>query len=389
MIELIKDSLIKLYKNHNTESEHESRDRVEGWLTEIENVDLIFDCYSTEKQYNRLKNGKNDKKKLKQLKKLYRRQKQMLDFFSKDLNRASFARTRQLCQTANAGSKGRRLIIEGKKTGLINRIRASYQMMSVYDRYCPPLIPQLIIQYITTPGVRKSIEIRLNRLRQFYGKSFSTIPLKKAVVNAKTLNKDKTRQIFLRFLRGFIRFHRDYQSYLSVKQAMDNINLTFADRIIHLSRANNTLHEFLLPGERTREEKPIINHVVIKADIRGSTDITHHMMEMGLNPASFFSLNFFDPIRKILPEYDALKVFVEGDAMILSIFERERTPDKWYCVARACGLAADILAIVNRYNVKSVQNKLPIIELGIGVSFKKGMPAFLFDGEHRIMISSA
>jgi hypothetical protein len=136
-------------------------------------------------------------------------------------------------------------------------------------------------------------------------------------------------------------------------------------------------------------ERPIINHTIIKADLRGSTDITHQMNERGLNPASYFSLNFFDPISEILSEYDAHKVFIEGDAIILSIFEQEDTPSGWYSVARACGMAINMLMIINRYNKKSQEYQLPILELGIGICHRADAPTFLFDGDNRIMISPA
>jgi hypothetical protein len=82
-------------------------------------------------------------------------------------------------------------------------------------------------------------------------------------------------------------------------------------------------------------------------------------------------------------------VFIEGDAIILSIFEREDTPSGWYSVARACGLAINMLMIINRYNKKSQEYQLPILELGIGISHRADAPTFLFDGNNRIMISPA
>jgi len=113
------------------------------------------------------------------------------------------------------------------------------------------------------------------------------------------------------------------------------------------------------------------------------------MRVRGLNPASYFSLNFFDPISEILGDYDASKVFIEGDAIILSIFENEDTAQGWYSVARACGLAVNMLHIVRQYNVKNQKHDLPILELGIGICYKQSPPAFLFDGDSRIMISHA
>ena len=145
----------------------------------------------------------------------------------------------------------------------------------------------------------------------------------------------------------------------------------------------------MLPHEQKQDKKPIINHVVIKADVRGSTDITHQMNKRGLNPASYFSLNFFIPISELLNDYGADKVFIEGDAIILSIYERENAPEGWYGVARACGIAINMLLIISRYNEKSKKNKLPVLELGFGINYNKSSPTFLFDGEQRIMISSA
>jgi hypothetical protein len=174
-----------------------------------------------------------------------------------------------------------------------------------------------------------------------------------------------------------------------LKDAMDSIHLVSEQKIIDLSRENNILYEFLLPDEQPPEEKPIIHHVVIKADLRDSTHITLKMKEKGLNPASFFNLNFFVPITSILFDYSAEKVFLEGDAIILAISEHEDTPEKWYCVARACGLASKILQIVQKYNSQSEKHKLPVLELGIGISYNNSPPTFLFDESNRIMISPA
>jgi hypothetical protein len=170
---------------------------------------------------------------------------------------------------------------------------------------------------------------------------------------------------------------------------MDSIHLVSEQKIIDLSRENNILYEFLLPDEQPPEEKPIIHHVVIKADLRDSTHITLKMKEKGLNPASFFNLNFFVPITSILFDYSAEKVFLEGDAIILAISEHEDTPEKWYCVARACGMASKILQIVQKYNLQSQKHKLPVLELGIGISYNNSPPTFLFDESNRIMISPA
>jgi hypothetical protein len=174
-----------------------------------------------------------------------------------------------------------------------------------------------------------------------------------------------------------------------LKNAMDSINLVTEKKIMDLSRENRLLYEFLLPDEQAYEIKPIINHVIIKADLRNSTVITSQMKKRGLNPASFFSLNFFVPITGILRKYGAEKLFIEGDAIILSIIEHKDASKGQYCVARACGLAVRMLHIVQRYNEHSIQHNLPILEVGIGICYNDGSPTFLFDEDRRIMISPA
>jgi hypothetical protein len=141
--------------------------------------------------------------------------------------------------------------------------------------------------------------------------------------------------------------------------------------------------------EQVPERRPVRNHVILKADVRGSTELTSRLSDKRLNPASYFSLNFFDPITGVLPEYNASKVFIEGDALILSIVEKEETPQDWYAVARACGLATRILRIVRQHNEESKKNQLPVLEQGIGICYLDSPPTYLFDGDNRIMISSA
>ena len=92
----------------------------------------------------------------------------------------------------------------------------------------------------------------------------------------------------------------------------------------------------------------MLRHVVLKADVRDSTRLTRTMMEKGLNPASYFSLNFYDPVNKLLEKYGAQKVFLEGDAIILAILEREGEPG--LAVSRMCVLAREIIEIVRGYN---------------------------------------
>ncbi|RKZ40320.1 MAG: hypothetical protein DRQ49_08725 [Gammaproteobacteria bacterium] len=90
-----------------------------------------------------------------------------------------------------------------------------------------------------------------------------------------------------------------------------------------------------------------------------------------------------------IEDFGAEKVFIEGDAIILSLFEYQKSPDQWLAVARASGLAKCMLAVVDKQNEVSRAHNLPELELGIGICYSPNPPQFLYDGNDRIMISPA
>jgi hypothetical protein len=335
--------------------------KIDGWLRYVGNMHVLINWQQTKADLKVLKKQKADPAELIRLQQLSRNQKTVLHFF----------------------------YLNFKAKGLIDRVSASYEMRPEYQQYCPPFIPQQIIQYLVLPKSRKVVKNRLKRLSAVYERNFSLRPLNKKIKAMEQITASKSKQYLMRFISSFAHYHRDLSNRTIIKEAMERIHIATEEKAITLSRENNTLYEFLLPIEQASSKAPIINHVVIKADLRGSTDITHRMNERGLNPAAYFSLNFFDPISEILSEYDAVKIFIEGDAIILAIFERENTPGDWYGVARACGIAINILIIIQRYNDKNKRNQLPVLELGVGIGYNEKSPTFLFDGNHRIMISPA
>lgn len=335
--------------------------RIDGWLCHVGNVDLLLNRERTRSEYQALRKQKASAEAIDLAKRRLQRQQRMLAFFY-----GAF-----------------------RRKGLINRIAASYEMQPEYLTYCPPLSPQQVIQYLISPRARRQVKSRLKRMVNIYGRTFPLAPLDRKLKSMEYITSAKRKRHLVRFLNAFTRYHRDASNCDIIKEAMERIHIAADEKVVTLSRENNTLYEFLLPHEQAATKAPIIDHVVIKADVRGSTDITAHMNERGLNPASHFALNFFDPISEILSEYDATKVFIEGDAVILSIFERENAPSDWYAVARACGIAINMLIIIQRYNDKNRKNQLPVLELGVGISYLDKTPTFLFDGSHRIMISPA
>lgn len=334
---------------------------LEPWLMEISNIDLIFNCFASQDKYKKAKRSKASKSVLLEIKSQMKNQGILLNLFYKKF----------------------------KKFGLLKLIVAAYEMKVIYRSYCPPLRPIQIREYLVKPGSRKAIVQELKRRKSFSRNNFSLAPFHQTIRRINFGFVQKKKQHLLSFLKDFLRYHRDLENGRLLKQAMDAINLVRDDKTLLLSKKNRLLYEFPLLEERLKEEKPVIGHVIIKADIRGSMDIIHKMSVRGLNPASYFSLNFFDPISEIVCDYNASKEFIEGDAIILSSFESEDTAQGGYSVARACGLAVNMLSIVRRYNIENQKHGLPILELGIGICYKHSPPAYLFDGDSKIMISQA
>jgi hypothetical protein len=152
---------------------------------------------------------------------------------------------------------------------------------------------------------------------------------------------------------------------------------------------NNRLYECVMPDEARPQQDNVVSHVIIKADVRGSTRMTQDLLSRGLSPASHFSLNLHEPVKKLLDRYSAKKVFIEGDAIILAIFETEATIAYARPVAKACILSRQILTVCNSYNEGASTNDLPALELGLGVAFQGSAPTSWTDGDSRIMISKA
>jgi hypothetical protein len=269
-----------------------------------------------------------------------------------------------------------------ERESVIENVIASYEIVPLLGQYSPPINPQQLKNALISRTERKRVETLLEE----QGK-ISPANLHAAVKKVEACKGTERAKIAGRFFSDFSRYHRDLRRMEAVFSALDSVNVISNEKFRELSAINNTLYEFLLPEEQKPSEDRVTHHVVLKADIRESTTVTRTLLDRGLNPASYFSLNFYDPINKLLPKYEAVKVFIEGDAVILAVFEREGEPGLG--VARTCVLAKEIIEIVTAYNERSRSAGLPILELGIGISYQDSAPLYLMDGAQQIMISRA
>lgn len=276
-----------------------------------------------------------------------------------------------------------------QQAGVGKKVLAAREAPALYNQLHGQVPVRLICQYLEGNLSQRKLIRRLAGAKNLKDPTDIIKLLDKASAKIRHVTKTQLQTYLLQFLKEFARLRRDLKMAYRSHWIMNHLRILTLDEDIELSRSNGSLQEFLLHDEQGDEQHRIRNHVIIKADVRGSTAITALLRDRNLNPASHFSLNFFQPITHLLEDYGATKVFVEGDAVILSIVEYEDMPYQWLSVSHACGLARKILQVVDAQNAKNKKHGLPELELGLGVSFSDEPPTFLYDGDHQIMISPA
>jgi hypothetical protein len=269
---------------------------------------------------------------------------------------------------------------------LIPHIVASYEIRPVAADFCPPVHLQQLRKALVYKEEFKRVE---ELLKQVSAKRLSMKPLEELARRVRRYSAEDTKSTVLRFVSDFFRLRRDLRDAEHISACMERVNLITAEKVRELSRLNNRLYECLLKEESRLEHDQVVSHVIIKADVRGSTKMTQDLLARGLSPASHFSLNLHEPVKKLLDRYAAKKVFIEGDAIVLAIFETESSQSYARAVAKACSLSRQILTVCNSYNDGALSAKLPALEIGIGVAFQGSAPTYWTDGESKIMISKA
>jgi hypothetical protein len=275
-----------------------------------------------------------------------------------------------------------------RKKRLFTMLIASRHVKSLWS---PALAEQIegrfLCQYLCG-----QIDAKKLQARALNGYTFTPAQMKlfgEAIRQIKQEAGPRALESTLGILQDICRFRRHLKYYRLAHRAFNRLHILRSEEELKLSREANSLYSLLTSSEQQDDQDRIVHHAIIKADVRGSTTVTEELQAKALNPASYFSLRFFSPINALLPIYGASKVFIEGDAVILSLLEHEKSPQQWFAVARACGLARAMLNVVHANNLHSEQMGLPKLELGIGLCYAPAAPLFLYDDEKPIMISGA
>lgn len=269
---------------------------------------------------------------------------------------------------------------------LLFHVLAGYEVRRLAPSYSPPIHLQQLKKALVYRDDFKRVE---HTIEQYPARKLSMKMLEDSARAIRRRSQEETRTACLQFAEDLMRLRRDRRNYQHVAAWMERIHLVRSERSRELSRVNKSLYEFLHPDEGRPAEDPILNHTIIKADVRGSTGITKDLLSRGMNPASHFSMNLHEPVKKMLERYGASTVFIEGDAIILAIYENESTRATRRAVARACVLSREIVLVSAAYNQRAKAADLPPLEIGVGVAFQDTAPSLWMDGESKIMISKA
>lgn len=269
--------------------------------------------------------------------------------------------------------------------GMLETIFASAVVPDLYRSLGRKGALRLLYEYLLGGRSKKELMSILQQFKDIGNLELYVERMDAARKEIRQATAAQRRSWLIKVLEGYANLRRDLKLSWEMYRAMDSISLLERSSELGLSRANALLQEFSLHQDGDAPE--VLGHVILKADLRGSTALTTSMIREGLNPAAYFSQNLFDPINTLLQKYGAEKVFVEGDAVILMILDYSNPPSP--AVARACGLAYDIIDLIVRRNRESRHTHLPELELGVGISYVAEAPCYLFDAGRKITISPA
>ncbi|MEJ2529424.1 MAG: hypothetical protein P8Z39_04925 [Gammaproteobacteria bacterium] len=225
-----------------------------------------------------------------------------------------------------------------RQAGITTKIYAAHEAPKVYKELHGRVPLGLISRYLEGSLSKRRLAGKLSGLKSVSQPDMVRKVLEIAAGRIRNMSKERRQYRIKCFLRDFVVFRRDLKLAYQSHFVMNSIKILLREETIELSRSNDSLQEFVQHSEIGVEKHRIRNHVIIKADLRGSTAIT---------------------------------------------------PYQWLCVSLACGLARKIIQVVDTQNVQNRKHGLPELELGLGISFCDGSPTFLYDGDQKIMISPA
>src|SRR5258708_4948921 len=268
-----------------------------------------------------------------------------------------------------------------QRQGILSHVVASYEAVPLLAEYAPRVNPQQLKNALIFREEAERVEKIIAEGRLHSDRLFA------AVGRVASCRGSERSRFPARLLRDLFCYHRDLRGLEAVSAGFDSINLISDDKVRQLSTLNDMLYEFLPPEDQKPAEDRVLHHVILKADVRDSSRLTRSLMQKGMNAASYFSLNFYAPVNKLLAKYGATTSFLQGDAIIVPLLTPEG--EAMLSVGRTSVLAWEIVNLLREYNELLERSGLPQMEVGLVIAYQDSPPLYLMDGEHRIMISDA
>ena len=185
---------------------------------------------------------------------------------------------------------------------VLYHVLAGYEIRSIAAQYHPPVHLQQLRKALVSKDELKRVE---QVLKQVPAKQLSAKPIEELGRKIRRYSRDETQALVLKFATDFLRMRRELRDAEHLTTCMERVNLVSTEQARDLSRLNNRLYECVLQDEAKPQQDSVVSHVIIKADVRGSTRMTQDLLTRGLNPASHFSLNLHEPVKKLLDRFSA------------------------------------------------------------------------------------
>jgi hypothetical protein len=272
---------------------------------------------------------------------------------------------------------------------LMRGVTASYELAAVYPLAGLVDAESLVFDYLKGSFGRREA---IRRLRAVEGVTDAAASLRRI----EELRKDFRRspaaarpQMLARLTGDFLRLRRDMKLAWLAFSGMHSLRLVTDDSDLRLSLNNSTLQVFCREELVANTRGSVVGHAIVQVDVRGSAEVAVQMRRRKLDPTAHFSRHFYDPIKRLLDQFGAKKVAVEGDSLTLSLLEYSGESAECMAVARGCCVAAGLVQLVHTMNAEHDRIGLPRVELGLGVVYADEAPTYLYDDTRRVTLSPA
>ena len=151
---------------------------------------------------------------------------------------------------------------------VIYHVLAGYEIRSISAEYSPPVHLQQLRKALVSKEELKRVE---GVLKQVPARQLSLKPIEDLSKKIRRFSREEKLSFVVRFTADFLRLRRDVRNAEHLTTCMERINLVTTEQARELSRMNNQLYECVLQEEAKPQQDYVVSHVIIKADVRGST----------------------------------------------------------------------------------------------------------------------